>query len=69
MTTLTSCELDLHRTTKVVNRLHMTVLGKSCVVEIINFNVSSNGTNHSSYTIDLMHNDVTRLDARKECWS
>jgi hypothetical protein len=20
-------------------------------------------------TIDLMHNDVTRLDAREECWS
>jgi hypothetical protein len=21
------------------------------------------------YEIDLMHNDVTRLDAREECWS
>jgi hypothetical protein len=22
-----------------------------------------------SVAIDLMHNDVTRLDAREECWS
>jgi hypothetical protein len=26
--------LDLHSTTQVVSRLHATVLGKSCVVEI-----------------------------------
>jgi hypothetical protein len=31
-TTLTSCEQDLHSTTQVVSRLHVTVLDKSCTV-------------------------------------
>jgi hypothetical protein len=31
---LVSCMIDLHSTTQVVSRLHATVLGKSCVVQI-----------------------------------
>jgi hypothetical protein len=27
------------------------------------------GYGFAAWTIDLMHNDVTRLDAREECWS
>jgi hypothetical protein len=29
----------------------------------------SGGCGSGNRSIDLMHNDVTRLDARKECWS
>ena len=45
-TTQVSCVLDLHSTTQVVSRLHTTVLGKSCVVEI--------GLNYRS-TIEVHH--------------